>query len=156
MLVDMAGVAGRDAGHASPVPDPSAEQEEVRRLVQWFWHDVGHVVAALARRQAWWAYGQLEQLRGVCLDLARLDSGVPLEEGEPYWKVDEALGAELLGRLAVTVVPLKLEPMRSAALTLVDRYRELAQPLAMRHGLPYPAELDALLTERLRGLEIHE
>jgi predicted nucleotidyltransferase len=153
VLLDRMGLAGRHAGGAAIVGDDAAEREQVRRLLQWFWHDVGHVITALAREQPWWAHGQLEQLRGVCIDLARLDAGVPLEEGEPYWKVDEALRAEVLGPMAETIVPLELEPMRSASLALIDTYRELARPLTARHGLPYPDRLDALLTGRLEALQ---
>jgi predicted nucleotidyltransferase len=150
-LVERAGLAG-PAGRPEAASDADAEREEVRRLVQWFWHDVGHVITALAREQPWWAHGQLEQLRGVCLDLARLDAGMPLEEGEPYWKVDAAVPAELLAGLTETVVPLEIGPMRLAALALIGLYRDLAQPLTARHGLPYPTRLDELLAGQLEAL----
>jgi predicted nucleotidyltransferase len=152
VLFDRVGVIARHAGRTEGAADDAAEREKVRRLVQWFWHDVGHVITALGREQPWWAHGQLEQLRGVCLDLARLDAGVPLEEDEPYWKVDTAVPPEVLARLAETIVPLEVGPMRSAALALVALYRDLAQPLTARLGLPYPTRLDELLTIRLEAL----
>lgn len=153
VLVDKLGsMTARRSGHTKAEAAEASQGAELRRLIQWFWHDLGHVVTALAREQPWWAHGQLEELRGVCLDLARLGAGVPLEPGEPYWKVDGAVQTDVLDRLADTVVPLDLARMRTAALDLITLYRQLARPLAAQYGVPYPDELDTLLTGRLEAL----
>ena len=46
--------------------------EQLRRQVQWFWHDMAHFTAAMGRGQSWWAAGQLDALRRYCVNLARL------------------------------------------------------------------------------------
>jgi hypothetical protein len=40
---------------------------------------------------------------------------------------------------------------RITALALVDLYRQIAQGIAADHGVPYPAELDRLISARLRA-----
>jgi predicted nucleotidyltransferase len=147
----------RDGGMASAprrLPPEGDRPEEMRRLITWFWHDVDHVITALGRGQAWWAYGQLEELRGVVIGLARIHAGADLEDDEPYWKVDLALPGERLAALRATVAPPELGPMRDAALAIIALYRELAMPLAKAHGVIYPAELDRLLRERLESLTL--
>jgi predicted nucleotidyltransferase len=156
VLFDRTGVVPRSRRRRRRQEDLDAAREVVRRLVVWFWHDVEHFVAAFGRGQAWWAYGQLDVLRGVCLDLARLASGVEVEPGEAYWKVDEALSAECLEALEDTVVPLEPGPMLDAARALVRSYRELAPGLAAAHGIVYPLELDRLVSGRLARLTERE
>src|SRR6188508_1989679 len=141
VLVDKEGVV---AAASRPSPPEEDRPERVRRLVTWFWHDVDHVITALARGRAWWAYGQLEELRGVVIGMARLQSGAADEDGEPYWKVDDVLPSELLATLRATVSPPELRPMRNAALAIIALYRTLAGPIANAHGIVYPAELDRL------------
>ena len=53
-------------------PDEDDQVEQLRRQVQWFWHDMAHFTAALGRAQLWWAGGQLDELRRYCVNLARL------------------------------------------------------------------------------------
>ncbi len=53
-------------------PDADDQVEQLRRCVQWFWHDMAHFTAAMGRGQPWWAAGQLDALRGYCVNLARL------------------------------------------------------------------------------------
>ena len=152
VLVDKDGLVET---RATPPARPEDDvPEDVRRLVTWFWHDVDHVVTALARGRAWWAYGQLEELRGVVIGMARLQSGAADEDGEPYWKVDDVLPSELLATLRATVSPPELRPMRDAALAIIALYRTLAGPIAKAHGIVYPAELDRLLTRRLEELSL--
>jgi len=151
VLVDKGDVVTNAARRVAPEDD---RPERVRRLVTWFWHDVDHVVTALGRGQVWWAYGQLEELRGVVIGMARLQSGAADEEGEPYWKVDDVLPSELLATLRATVSPPELRPMRDAALAIIALYRTLAGPIAKAHGIVYPAELDRLLTRRLEELSL--
>jgi len=123
----------------------------LRRLVTWFWHNLSHFITAMARRQLWWAYGQLEELRRACLNLARLrqnfsDPGVG-EEG--YYKVEQALPIEQLAPLQATYCPLEQGAMLQAALVIVRFYQELARPLARTHDIPYPADLERVMCDRL-------
>jgi hypothetical protein len=117
----------------------------------WFWHDLSHAIAAIGRGHLWWALGQLEVLRGMCVNLVRLDEDFTAD-AEGYDKVDGAVPAERLAPLAVTVVPLERAAILDAVEALVRFYRELAPGLAERYGMPYPAELDALFARRLAAL----
>jgi len=131
--------------------EPAEQIETLRRLVTWFWHNLSHFITAMARRQLWWAYGQLEELRRACLNLARLrqnfsDPGVG-EEG--YYKVEQALPIEQLAPLQATYCPLEQGAMLQAALVIVRFYQELARPLARTHDIPYPADLERVMCDRL-------
>jgi lincosamide nucleotidyltransferase B/F len=148
VLLDKGGVVDAAAAREPPPREVPAEADEVRRLIAWFWHDVGHVTAALGRGHLLWAHGQLEELRAVCLHLARFAAGIAIED-EPYWNVDEALNEGQLAALRETIVRPEPGPMLDAALALVRLYRELATPLLARHDLAYPTELDRLMTARL-------
>jgi predicted nucleotidyltransferase len=129
------------------VPDAS----EIQLRVQWFWHDVGHLIHALGRRNTWWAYGQLDELRRMCINLARLEAGLPADN-EAYWKLEGAIPAERLDQLAATVAVPEFGAMKDAALAVLDLYRDLALGLAAAHGVAYPAELDQVLSAQLRRL----
>ena len=150
-LFDRAGVVERAEAKGPPVPEP-VDADDLRGWIVGYWHDVEHFVTALGRGNTWWAYGQLDELRRMYLNLARIEAGQAPED-EAYWKLDEALPPERLTALRATVAPLEMGPMRDAALALLDRYRELARTLAERHGVGYPDELDRLISDRLRGLE---
>ena len=119
VLFDKTGVVERALGRPGNKPDPDAAQEDVRRLVVWFWHDVEHIVTAIGRGQTWWAYGQLDELRRICLNLARLSEGGAVEPSEAYWKVDEAVSAKRLATMEDTVSSLEAGQMLDAA----DRHR---------------------------------
>ncbi|MGZ8512928.1 MAG: aminoglycoside 6-adenylyltransferase [Candidatus Limnocylindria bacterium] len=149
-LFDRSGVIERARGRGEPPTDPP-DASDVRRRITWFWHDIGHLITALGRRNTWWAYGQLDELRRACLNLARLEAGLPAED-EAYWKLDEAIPEKRLAALAATTAAPEFAPMKDAALAVVDLYRDLATGLATAHGVAYPTELDRLLTARLRGL----
>ena len=71
VLFDRTGVVER----AVPATEDRVDSDEIQRRIVWFWHDVEHLVTALGRGQTWWAFGQLDVLRGVCLDLARIADG---------------------------------------------------------------------------------
>jgi predicted nucleotidyltransferase len=131
---------------------PAEEAARARHLVVWFWHDLcHHVITPLAREQWWSAYGGLQDLRLTCLNLARLtaDPAGPLDG---YEKVERAVPAEQLDRLAPTCCALERGAMLQAAATLVQYYQELAVPLARQHGFAYPTALAAVMTARLAGL----
>jgi hypothetical protein len=150
VLLDKDGVEARARTHL-PAPPADPDTDQVRQLIVGFWHDVGHLITALGRGNAWWAYGQLDELRRMCLNLCRMEAGGAPED-EAYWKVDETLPADRLASLRATVAPPEIGPMVVAASAVLDLYRELAVPLADKHGVPYPSELDRLVSGRLGAL----
>jgi hypothetical protein len=149
-LVDKTGIL-REATFPQDSVDPDEQREVLRRELTWFWHDLAHAIAAIGRGHLWWALGQLEVLRGMCVNLVRLDEDFTAY-AEGYDKVDIAVPSERLAPLAVTVVPLERAAILEAVETLVEFYRTLAPRLAERHGIPYPAELDAIFARRLAAL----
>ncbi|MFN8490773.1 MAG: aminoglycoside 6-adenylyltransferase [Caldilineaceae bacterium] len=127
--------------------DPTEQTENLHQLIMNFWHDVGHFNKALARKQVWFAYGSLEAMRHICVNLARLrynfaDEGVG---EEPFFKVEQALPVEQLAPLQSTFCPLELEAIRQAGAILLEFYREIAATLAERHGLVYPPALEKVM-----------
>jgi predicted nucleotidyltransferase len=144
------------AGAVFPPCQPAqAEQiETLRRLVAWFWHDLSHFTTAMARGQLWWAYGQLEALRLYCVNLVRLRQNfLDADVGaEGYFKVEQALPGAQLSPLQATYCPLEQGAMVQAALVIVQFYQELAPLLARTHDIPYPAELDRVMSDRLERM----
>jgi predicted nucleotidyltransferase len=132
---------------------PQAEQiETVRRLINWFWHDLSHhFITSMARGQLWSAYSALEELRLTCLNLARLQQSFQAA-AEGYEKVEQALPVEQLAPLQATFCPLERDAMLQAALVIVRFYQELAPPLARAHGITYPADLERVIYDRLEQL----
>ncbi len=145
------------AAAAAPYAVAGAPQstEALRRQIAWFWHDLSHFTTAVARGQLWWAAGQLEVLRRITVNLARLRHNLndPDVGSDPWFKIDTALPGEDLTPLRETFAPLERKAMLAAARVLVAFYRQLAAPLAETHGLAYPAELDRLMTARLEALD---
>ncbi len=131
----------------------SAEQvETLRRLINWFWHDLRHhFITPMGRGQIWSAYGALEDLRLTCVNLARLRENFSAE-AEGYEKVEQAIAVEQLAPLQETFCPMERGAMLSSALVIVQFYQELAPPLARAHGITYPADLDLVMYERLEEL----
>ncbi|HET7520339.1 MAG TPA: aminoglycoside 6-adenylyltransferase [Candidatus Limnocylindria bacterium] len=129
-----------------------ASAEDVRKQILYFWHEVEHVATAIGREQLLWAHGGLEEMRAICLRLARAAAGADAEDDEPYWKVDGLLYQGLRERLLTTIVPAQSADMRRAAGELLAVYRSLARPLAEQHGLPYPQRLDDLVSARLAAV----
>jgi predicted nucleotidyltransferase len=136
------------ATRAEGKEDPS---EALRRRVYWFWHDMSHFIAAMGRRQLWWAQGQLDELRRYGIVLARLQHDF-MPEPEAYWKVDEAVPPEQLSALQETFCPLDYDAQLRAAWVLVRFYQDHASRLAEQYGIAYPAALEGIMLERLRGL----
>jgi predicted nucleotidyltransferase len=134
-----------------PEPDRTEQHERLRRLISWFWHDLSHFTTAIARGQLWWAYGQLEILRRMCVDLLRLQQDFSSTE-EGYDKVDLAVPVEQLAPLLPTYCPMEPEPMLQAALAIVRYFQQVAPPLAHAHGIPYPDRLDRLICDRLAAV----
>jgi hypothetical protein len=130
---------------------PAEQRETVRRLIDWFWHDLSHLITALGRGQLWWAAGQLEILRLDCVNLARLrHDGAAGAEG--YEKVEQALPSTQLAPLGATFCPLERNALWGAARAIVDFYEEHAPRLAQAYGLTYPAELARLMIDRLEAV----
>lgn len=132
--------------------EPDAQLRFLQQQVMGFWHEVGHFSKALARNQVWFAYGSLEVMRRICVNLARLrynfeDAGVG---DEPYFKIEQAMPVEQLAALQTTFGPLEITTLRSAGLVILQFYREVGTELAAAHGLPYPTELERLA---LAGLQ---
>lgn len=134
--------------------DRDGQQEKLRRLIYWFWHEVSHFTTALARGQLWWAHGQLGALRLYCMNLARLrkDFSDPDVGQEGYFKIENALPVEHLSALQMTFPPLEQHAMIQAAIDMINFYKELAPPLAQAHGIAYPAKLEQVMVERLEKL----
>jgi hypothetical protein len=137
-----------------PEADQARQIETLRRLVYWFWHDLSHFTTAMARGQLWWAQGQLEELRLLVVNLARLRHNFSDAEAgeEGYFKVERYIPVEQLLPLQATFCPMEEEAMFQAALAIVRFYQELAPSLARAHGLTYPADLERAMVGRLEKL----
>lgn len=148
VVVDKTGVLAQ--AEPRPRPDPAAQREALRRQLTWFWHDLSHFITAIARGQLWWAAGQLDLLRRVCLNLARLHHNFDDEEvgDDPAFKIDQKLPTAALVSLRGTFVPLERAALLAAGRVIAAYYRELAIPLAEEHGVPYPADLERVMLSR--------
>jgi predicted nucleotidyltransferase len=133
---------------------PTDQTETLRRQIFGFWHEVSHFVTALGRGQLWWAFGQLEALRGICVNLARLQySFADAEVGdEPYFKVETVMPIERIAGLQAALCPMERGAMLQSAFVILRFYQELARDLSQTHGLAYPAKLDRVMVERLEKL----
>jgi streptomycin adenylyltransferase len=149
-LLDRAGILA-GAVFTGEAPARDEQIETLRRVLSWFWHDVSHLVTALGRGQLWWAAGQLDVLRVMCVNLARLAEDFTARP-DGHDKVDAVLPAARLAPLASTWCPLDGEAMRRAALTLAAFHRELGPALARAHGVPYPDRLAVMMCGRLQAL----
>ena len=147
VLYDRAGIL---SGLEFPPPDldPGEQMLELRNLLFWFWHDLGHFTAAIERGQLWWAAGQLEQLRHHCVSLIRIEQGVEVED-EPYWKLDAAISTDRLDPLRSTFVRVDRDELLRAGRELLAFFRRQAPIVARTKGLSYPSELDALVGRHL-------
>jgi predicted nucleotidyltransferase len=151
VLLDKKGIL---AGAVFPRHEAAqAEQiETLRGLICWFWHDLSHhFITPMARGQLWSAYGALEDLRLTCVNLARLRQNFEAA-AEGYEKLEQAVPVEQLAPLLTTFCPLERGAMLQAALLIVRFYQELAPPLALAHGISYPADLERVMSERLEQL----
>ena len=149
VLLDKNGVLSEPVAERESPRD--RQVETLRRAVYWFWHDLSHFTTAMGRGQLWWAYGQLEEVRGLCVNLARLRQDFSTS-ADGYEKLDKAVPAGELAALRSTYCPFEQEAMLDAANVIVGFYRELAVPLARIHGIAYPADLDRVMSDRLAKL----
>lgn len=134
-------------------PRPSVAQaeqiEKLRSMISWFWHDLNHhFIAPLARERLWSAYGGLQALRLVCVNLLRLseDFSAPLND---YEKIEDAVITERLVSLEATCCILERGAMLQAVSQVVKVYQELATDLSRRYGITYPATLETETITRL-------
>jgi predicted nucleotidyltransferase len=119
--------------------------------LKWFWEDLSRFITAMQRGRIWSAYGYLEQMRVKCLDLLRLKHDFTVQP-EGYFGAQRVVpDAELTSLKATFSVP-EPEPLVTAALNLLQVYRQVARPLAAQHQLVYPDGLDRVLSARLDKL----
>jgi predicted nucleotidyltransferase len=135
-------------------PSPFDQVEKLRRQIYGFWHELSHFITAMSRGQLWWAHGQLEALRWVGVNLARLrnnfsDAGAG---EEAYFKIENEIPVEQLETLQGTFCPLQEDAMLKAVFMIVSFYLELAPPLAQMHGLRYSHDLERVMIDRLQKL----
>jgi predicted nucleotidyltransferase len=149
-LLDRRGVL-EDLDVPIRAPDRDELIGDLRHTLAWFWHDVSHFITAAGRRQIWWAAGQVEALRGYCVNLVRIERGVR-QENEPYWKIDTELSTGALEPLRSTFVPLELDAMIRSAADLVTFFGTRGRAAAGAYGLEYPVELERLMRDQLDEL----
>jgi hypothetical protein len=149
-LVDKKGILTSGEFSWQQVP-PDEQIETLRRQIYWFWHDLSHFITAMGRGQLWWAHGQLEVLRLMCVQLAHLRHNF-LASPDGYDKVELTLPIDQLGSLQFTFCPLEHGLMLKAGQTIIQYYRDLAPELAAKHGIAYPYALEQLMLARLEKL----
>ena len=149
-LLDERGILAGAEFPFSP-PDPDAQREHLRQIVNWFWHELSHFIAALGRGDLWWAYGQLEALRRHCVNLMRIQHGAEAQD-EPYEKLAKAIPVSELASLQTTFCPMERDAMLDAALEIVRFFREHAPRVAEAYGSEYPSALARLMSDRLDDL----
>lgn len=157
ILVDKENILGQAT---FPPFQPSATEraEKLRDHLFDFWHELSHFMTAMQRDQLWWAQGQLEALRSVCVNLARLRNNFldPEFSREAYFKIERAMPVEQLSALQETFCPMEKQAMLRAGSTLIGFYREMAPALAALHGVEYPHGLARVMMERWQKLtEVH-
>ncbi len=154
-LLDKKGIL-TDAIFPEKAADASRQVEELRRNIYGFWHEMSHFITAIGRGKLWWARGQLAALRGVCVNVARLQHNFMDGEvgDEPYFKVDYAMNVDALSPLEPTFCPMERGAMLKAAQILLQFYAEIAQPLAQAHDMPYPSELAMVMLNRFNKLTV--
>lgn len=153
VLIDKHGLLV-DAVFPDEEADPAKQREVLRQQINQFWHDLSHFVKAMRRGQLWFGYGELEILRRMCVNLARLahNFGDRAVGEEPYFKIEQAVPIERLSPLRTTYCPMEYGAMLRAASVIVHFYLDVAPTLARAHGIPYPVALERLLLDQLEGL----
>ncbi len=135
-------------------PSSSEQVEKLRRQIYLFWHELSHFITAIGRDQLWWAHGQLDALRSICVNLARLrndfsDAGVG---EEPYFKIEQSMPVEQLSPLQATFCPMEKSAMLKSVFIIIQFYTELAPLLAQTYSTTYPEKLERVMVERLKML----
>jgi len=131
--------------------DRTEQQEVLRQILTWCWHELSHFTTAMGRGELWWAAGQLESLRGRCVNLVRVEHGAFAGE-EPHEKLDRTIDLPALSPIAETFVPMDRDALLRATQELVRFYTEKAPGVAEPNGATYPLELEKLMVKRLDDL----
>lgn len=134
--------------------DLTKQVETLQQQVNGFWHELSHFIKAMGRRQLWFAYGQLEAMRRICVNLTRLRynfSDAYVGE-EPYFKIEGVMPVEQLSPLQTTYCPMEYEAMYQAALLIFRFYQDAAPTLAREHGIAYQADLERIMFSHLEKL----
>jgi Streptomycin adenylyltransferase len=154
-LLDKKGIL-TDATFPEKEADAARQRGELRHNIYVFWHELSHFITAIGRRKLWWARGQLEALRSICVNLARLQHDfMDAEVGEePYFKIEYAMNVEVLSPLEPTFCPMEKDAMLKAAQIILQFYAETAQPLAQAHEVPYPSDLAMVMLNRFNKLTV--
>ncbi len=153
ILVDKTQILG-DAVFLSRGTGPDEQVENLRRLVYWFWHDLSHLITAIGRDQLWWAHGQLDELRRICIGLARLKNNFsdPDVLEDVYFKLESVVPPADLVMLESTFCPMDPSDILNAGFTLVRFFQETAVPLAKANGVDYPGNLETVFIRRMESL----
>lgn len=137
--------------------DLDEQTEVLKKQLAWFWHELSHFLKAMGRKQLWFAYGQIEVMRKICVNLARLHYNFADaylgDGGEPYFKVEQILPVEQLAPLKSTYCVMEYAPILQAARVLCHFYQDVAPALAKAHHLTYQSELERLMFAQLEALD---
>jgi predicted nucleotidyltransferase len=153
VLLDKTGILAEEV-FPIHVVDQEKQIEILRQQLEWFWHDLSHFIKAMARQQLWFAYGQLEILRQICVNLARLRYNFSDAYGseEPYFKIEQVMPIEQLSPLQTTYCAMEYEPMLQAAHVICRFYQEVAPNLAKAHNLAYQTNLEQMMVRQMKEL----
>jgi len=126
----------------------------VQQYIFGFWHEMSHFTTAMGRGQIWWAQGQLESLRSICVSLARLQNDFSDTEigEEPYFKIENYMPVEKLAPLKSTFCPLERNALLQSVRVILSFYGEIARSLAEIHNIRYPESLENVIRMRLNKL----
>jgi predicted nucleotidyltransferase len=149
VLVDKEGIL---EGRVFPLlQSTQAEQRETLRwLIYWFWRDLSEFNRTMVRGRLWTAYGLLEGLRLKCVNVARLKHEFSSVGMVGYKELEQAADARDLESLRATLCPLEREAMLEAAGRLIGFYLRTAPPLSIQQGIAYPADLEAVVMDKLQ------
>jgi hypothetical protein len=149
VLVDKEGILDRKV---FPLHQPTQVEQRrtLRWIIYWFWRDLSVFDRAMVRGRLWTAHGLLEGLRLKCVNLARLKHEFFSVGMVGYERLEQAADARDLEALRATLCPLEREAMLEAVGCLVGYYLRTAPPLAAEHGIAYPADLEAVVMDKLQ------
>jgi predicted nucleotidyltransferase len=125
------------------------QRRKLRWLIYWFWRDLSEFNRAIVRGRLWTAHGLLEGLRLKCVNIARIKHEFYSVGMVDYKGLEEAADAQDLESLRATLCPLEREAMLEAAGRLAGFYLRTAPPLAFQQQIAYPADLEAVVMEKL-------
>lgn len=155
VLLDKKGIL-EGAIFPARVADQTRQIQLLQQQLDWFWHELSHFIKAMGRNQLWFAFGQIEVMRQICVVLARLQSNfldADAGGGEPYFKIERSLSPEKLSPLRDTFCPMEYDAILHAAFIICQFYQDIAPRLAKEHSLHYQSELERMLVGQLRDLD---